>query len=252
MKVPPGDFLNYFQDLCSRTEKDAYVTSQETQETDPIAIAFPELDKTITSKEIVDAVKSLKNEKSSAYDNIINEMLSADVSTLKPVLNVLFNSIFDSGYYPSIWKLGIIVPIFKKGDKMDPQNYRGITLLSCLAKLFSRILNNRLQRWAEENSVISDAQYGFKKGCSTCTIDALYVLKSIVDFKIANSSKLFCKFVDFRRAFDTVDRNALYYKMFKLGIEGKMLRIIISMYDDVKCCVQNRCVAGDILSPMLF
>lgn len=189
-------------------------------------------------------------------------MLSAYVSTLEPVLNVLFNSIFDSNYCPSSWKLGIIVPIFKKGDKMDLQNYRGITLLSCLAKLFSRILNNRLQRWAEESSVISDAQYGFKKGCST--IDALYVLKSIIDFKIANGSKLFCTFVDFRRAFDTVDRNTLYYKMFKLGIEGKMLRITKSMYDDVKIGVrvngnltdffENKIgvLQGEILSPMLF
>lgn len=128
-------------------------------------------------------------------------------TTLEAVLNVLLNSIFDSGYYPSNWKLGIIVPIFKNGDKIDPQNYRGITLLSCLAKLFSRILNNRLQRWAEENSVISNVQYGFKKCCRT--VDALYVLKSIVDFKFANGSRLFCTFVDFRRAFDTVDRNAL-------------------------------------------
>lgn len=85
VKVAPGDFLSYFQDLCSRTGKDAYVTVQETQETNPTATAFPELDEPISSKEIVDAVKSLKNEKSSGYDNIINEMLSADVPTLEPV-----------------------------------------------------------------------------------------------------------------------------------------------------------------------
>lgn len=76
VKVAPNDFFSYFQDLYSRTEKDAYVTVKETQEKDPIATAFPELDEPISSKEIVDSVKSLKNEKSSGYDNIINEMLS--------------------------------------------------------------------------------------------------------------------------------------------------------------------------------
>lgn len=122
---------------------------------------FPALDEPISSKEIINATKSLNNEKSSGSDNIINEvMLGVDVLTFEPVLNVLYNSIFDSDYYPSNWRLGIIVPSFRTQYKMDPLNYRGTTLLSCLAKLFSRIMNNRLQRWSEDNSVISDAQYG--------------------------------------------------------------------------------------------
>lgn len=86
-------------------------------------------------------------------------MLSANVLTLEPVSNVLFNVIFDGGYYPANWKLGITVLLFKRRDKMDQQNFRGITLLSCLVKLFSRTLNNRLHRWSEDNSVISNAQY---------------------------------------------------------------------------------------------
>lgn len=99
-------------------------------------------------------------------------------SQLEPVLNMLFNSTFRSGYWPLNWKLGIFVPIFKKGEKMDPHNNRGVTIRSCLAKLSTRILNNRLQfylRWSEDNSVISDVQYGLKKDCSTCTIESLNV-----------------------------------------------------------------------------
>lgn len=86
---------------------------------DLIVIVFLELDEIIISKEIVDVVKFLKNEKLSGYDNIINEMFSVDVLIFELVLNVLFNLIFDSGYYFLSWKLGIIVLIFKKGDKMD-------------------------------------------------------------------------------------------------------------------------------------
>lgn len=159
VKVAPDDFTSSFQDWCLQIEKDEYVIVQETPKTDPIVNAFPELNEPISSKEIIDAVKSLKNEKSSGCVNIINEMLIADVLTLEPVSNVSFNAIFDLGYYTANWKLGINVLLFKRRDKMDQQHFRGITLLSCLAKLFSRTLNNRLHRWSEDNSVISNAQY---------------------------------------------------------------------------------------------
>lgn len=110
MKVAPRDFFSYFQDLCSRTEKDAYVTVKDTQETVPIAAALPELDEPISSKEIIKAVKSPKNEKNLAAMTTLSWR-----SQLEQVLNMLFNSTFNSGgNWPLNWKLGIFVPIFKK------------------------------------------------------------------------------------------------------------------------------------------
>lgn len=74
----------------------------------------------------------------------------------------LFNKIFEIGYFPEKWSEGFIIPIFKKGDTNEVSNYRGITLLSTLGKLFTRILNNRLNAWAEEYNVYIEAQAGFR------------------------------------------------------------------------------------------
>ena len=99
---------------------------------------------------------------------------------LEPI-HMIFNHILNTQKFPSIWAEGIIVPIFKKGEKNDPANYRGITLVSCLGKLFTNILNERLKSWATENNVITDAQFGFKADHST--VDAIFILQSLIDKK---------------------------------------------------------------------
>ena len=87
--------------------------------------------------------------------------------TLCPYFHILFNKIFLSGYFPESWSAGEIIPLHKKGDKNNVDNYRSITLLSTLGKLFSRILNNRLSTWAETYSVYIEAQAGFREHMST-------------------------------------------------------------------------------------
>ena len=83
---------------------------------------------------------------------------------LSPVLCRLFNYIFDHGIYPESWAKGMLVPIPKKGDKKDVNNYRGITLTSLFSKIFSNILDNRLRKWSENNNILNDCQFGFRKG----------------------------------------------------------------------------------------
>ena len=100
----------------------------------------------------------------------------------------LINAIFESGIFPDKWTEGFIVPIHKKGDVNNVQNYRGITLVSCLSKLFTSILNKRLEAFCDNNNVISDAQFGFRKGKST--VDAIYILHSIVQRYINNNERL--------------------------------------------------------------
>ena len=89
-----------------------------------------------------------------------------------------FNGILDLGIFPNKWSEGIIIPIHKKGATDDVNNYQGITLLSCLSKLFTTILNNRITKFCEDHSVISDAKFGFKKGLLTS--DAIFTLLNIV------------------------------------------------------------------------
>ena len=87
----------------------------------------------------------MKNSKSAGLDSVINEVLKVIGEEILPVLNKLFNFIYNSNYYPSGWRKTLIVPIYKKnGDPDDPNYYKGIALISCLAKLFNNILNERL------------------------------------------------------------------------------------------------------------
>ena len=104
---------------------------------------FNELDYAITNKGILHCIKLLKNSKSAGLYSIINEVLKAIGEEILPVLNKLFNFIYNSGYYPSGWRKALIVPIYKnKGDLDDPNYYRGIALISCLAKLLRTFLMN--------------------------------------------------------------------------------------------------------------
>lgn len=83
-----------------------------------------------------------------------------------------------SGYFPSSWSDAILVPIFKSGDANDSANYRGISLVSNLGKLFTTILNKRLLNWATVNDILSDAQFGFRNGYSA--VDAVFGLYSVI------------------------------------------------------------------------
>ena len=183
---------------------------------------------------------------------------------MKLVYVDLFNRVLNSGNIPEAWTIGIITPIYKnKGDKGDFDNYRGITILSCLGKLFTSIINARLNKYANEINLINENQTGFRKGYST--LDHIFLLKNIIDILVKGcKQKLFCAFVDYKKAFDTVWRSALWHKMLESGICGKLHNIILNMYSNIKSCVNfngklseyflsvNGVRQGENLSPFLF
>jgi len=101
----------------------------------------------------------------------------------------LLNVILESGLFPEVWSKGIILPIYKnKGDVKDLDNYRGITILSCLGKLFTSVINKRLHLYLESNNILCEEQAGFRKGYST--IDHKFSLKLIVDFYLNKKKKI--------------------------------------------------------------
>ena len=81
-----------------------------------------------------------------------------------PFLTKLFSKLYDTSYFPLDWCKSVIIPLFKKGEDSDPDNYRGISLLSVVSKVFTVILNKRLYSWAENEEKISKEQAGFCKG----------------------------------------------------------------------------------------
>lgn len=147
------------------------------------------------------------------------------------------------------FRKAIIYPLHKKGDYNDPQNYRGISFLNTSSKLFSAILYNRLTNWVKEKRVLNELQAGFREGYST--IDHIFSLMNIAEIYMKRNKKLYTLFVDFRAAFDSVPREALFYKLYMIGISTKMIRILIALYDNNLAMVwDGKCVSEEFANTM--
>ena len=156
------------------------------------------------------------------------EMLKETLTTILPYLKVLFNDIFNSGIYPEDWGESILCPIYKNVNKTSPENYRGISLISSLCKIFNGILTKRLQSWCEDNQVIDESQAGFRKNYST--IDNIFSLQSVVQKYLSREGgPFYCIFIDFRRAFDSINHEKLWDSLKRKGInsEGKFFNLCI-------------------------
>ena len=149
----------------------------------------------------------------------------------------MFNRIFETGTYPSEWTKSLIYPLHKKGDPSDVNNYRGISLLNILSKVFSSIINCRLTTWAHNSSNIPEEQAGFRKGYST--IDNIFTLQSIVQKYLSKKQgRFYVLFVDFSKAFDCIDRAKLFYILYQKGLRGNLLKIIQCMYKQVLAAIR--------------
>ena len=149
----------------------------------------------------------------------------------------LVNVVFDTGIIPDSWSEGIIAPIYKnKGDPASPDNYRGITIFRCFGKLSTTVLNNRLNSYLDNMSILYEEQAGFRKHYSTT--DHIFNLKCLIDMYLRCNKTLFCAFIDYRKAFDSVDRYALWHNLLQYCIDVKMFKIIHNMYESAKSCVR--------------
>ena len=139
-------------------------------------------------------------------------MLKCGFSYLKNCLLKPFNSTLTNGSYPSQWKEEYLSPIHKGGTSYNPNNYRGISILSCAAKRFNAILTKRLDNFLQDNALINPVQIGFTK--KTRTADHMFVLRTLIE-KYTNDKrgKLVACFIDFRKAFDTVIHDIMLYKL---------------------------------------
>ena len=137
-----------------------------------------------TAAEVEFGIKQLKRGKASGMDVVSNDIIKTAKDSISCIVASLFNKIVQLKYYPLIWSLGIIVPIHKGGELDDPNNFRGITLNSCLSKLFTFLLNVRLSNYCEEKGLIEYNQIGFRKGFRTS--DHIFTLKTLVDKAFAD------------------------------------------------------------------
>ena len=260
--VPLQAFMTHFKKLSY----DASVPSNS--QTDALtAVDDPSICKAINApfeeKEIATQIRRLKNNKACGIDGIRNEFLKHSPNLLVKCITKTFNLVLESGIVPTDWTIGLIRPLFKgKGSPDDPDNYRGITLLSCLGKLFTAVINHRLTLYIESQGLIGDEQAGFRAGHST--LDHIFVLNSIIELYSFHRKRLYCAFIDYKKAFDLVNRAMLWTKLISNGVNGKILRVIYNLYANAKSCVQEGSSTSDLfhcnigvrqgenLSPLLF
>jgi hypothetical protein len=182
-----------------------------------------ESDSTITYKEIKKAIFDLRKGKSAGPDRILNEVIKYTNPVMINSYMKIFNAILKTGIYPKSWKESFTIPIYKSGDKNDPNNYRGVSLVNCLPKIFNTILNNRLIKIIEDQ--LSNSQFGFRENHRTA--DSIFVFKSFINKYIHKKKmKMHACFVDLRKAFDSVWREALLYKLCKMGVGLHLFKLL--------------------------
>ncbi|MCG8046841.1 MAG: hypothetical protein N0E48_14600 [Candidatus Thiodiazotropha endolucinida] len=184
-RLTSDDFYTHFKNLYS--SENIFVNENVERELEAEAENLrnvEQLDCNFSIQEVGAAIRSLKRGKSSGEDSLIPEIFIATSTILSPIICRLFNYMFENSIYPDCWTRGIIVPVPKLGSPHDVNNYRGISVFS---KIFSLILDSRLRKWAEENTVLSECQFGFRE--KRGTVDCIFVLTSIINNIIFREKK---------------------------------------------------------------
>ena len=197
------------------------------------------------------------------YETIYyNDIIKATADIITPLLVALFNKILVHEFSPEDWSLGIIIPLFKSGEASDPNCYRGITINSCLSKLFMLLMNTRLQKICDDRRIIHFNQIGFTKDFRPA--DHVFTMKTLIDKSIHNKKPLHVCFVDFRKAYDSVWRDGLYKKLLFYNIDKRFVRLLRNIYSTSSLAVKTQdgrsrifeskvgLKQGCNLSPLLF
>ena len=200
--------------------------------------------------------------RAAGLDGIVYDVLKNEAAVC--IMTKLFNLCFVCHMVPDHCVQALIFPIPKSrlNDHRVPLNYRGISLLSVVSKLYTSILNIRLNKFSENNGHIVDEQNGFRADRSC--LDHIFVLQNTLRIRNKLNTQTYCAFIDFKKAFDFVDRDALLYKLRNIGVNGNFYHTIKSLYTGAKSSIKVNNMTtdwfdvtsgvrqGDSLSPTLF
>jgi flagellum-specific peptidoglycan hydrolase FlgJ len=244
----------YFSEILNRPAPGKEIEIPSAEEILDINIEPP------SRAEIEQAISKLKKHKAPGPDGITAEEILAGKEIATETLFQLFIKIWEREKIPEEWKEAHLIKIPKKGDLSECGNYRGISLLSIPSKVFSRILLNRIKTVTD--CKLREEQAGFRQGRS-CT-DHIATLRNIVEQSMEWESPLLITFVDYEKAFDSVDRKILWRLLEHYGIPLKLVNLIKEVYEGTSCRVvhdgkltdsfqvKTGVRQGCLLSPFLF
>jgi hypothetical protein len=245
---------DHFEKILNRSDPETEANIEPAEECLDINTGPPSVE------EVKRAIKTMKNGKAPGIDQIHAEMLKADEHVTPSVLTSILCNIWESEKSPTFWKTGLIVKLPKKGELTNCNNWRGIMLLSVTSKVLSRVILNRIT--SAVDPLLRSEQAGFRKGRS-CT-DQIFTLRQIIEQSNEWNTTTYANFIDFAKAFDSINRPALWRIMSHYGIPDKIISIIKMLYTDFNARVicgskltdtfpiQTGVKQGCLLSPLLF
>uniref|UniRef100_A0AAQ4S6N9 Reverse transcriptase domain-containing protein n=1 Tax=Gasterosteus aculeatus aculeatus TaxID=481459 RepID=A0AAQ4S6N9_GASAC len=220
-----GRWKEHFEELLNPTTTPSLVEAELEAEEGSSSIGLVE---------VTEVVKQLRSGKAPGIDEIRPEMLKAMGVGGLSWMTRFFNIAWKSGTVPKEWQIGVVVPLFKKGDQRVCANYRGITLLSLPGKVYSKVLERRVRPIVEPR--IEEEQCGFRPGRGTT--DQLFILSRIIEGAWEYAHPVYMCFVDLEKAYDRVPREILWEVLREYGVRGSLLGAIQSLYAQSESCVR--------------
>jgi hypothetical protein len=222
------------------------------------------LETPFTTEEVSNLCLKLPNNKVGGMDELVYEHVKYAGKQFFVVLTDVFNAIRALEAIPESVEIGVIYSLFKgkKKNKLDKDNYRGITLLNVIGKILERLILDRMMPILIKNGVPDKMQFAYQKGKSC--VQASFVLQEAIHHAVERESKVYACFLDISKAFDCVWMDGLFFKLFNLGIQGKSWRLLKKWYSNLSCRVAHNDLLsepflirqgirqGGVISPWLF
>jgi len=254
LRTIAGSFIDHFTNKVNNLLKN-YVP----YEPDSMNIGMEKIP--LTEKDVGSAFSRLSNKKSSGMDGLSGFFIKIFLKVLTPFLTTLFNMILDTGIIPSTWKIAKIIPVHKKGDINKVENFRPVSNINSISKVFELTILQRFEQ-LDQDLMLGSFQHGFRKEHGTDT--AIAEVVNMISEGSDEGDLVGVYLADLTAAFDLLQKEKLVEMLIKKGVPDYLVRVIHSYLSDrvgyvqtqkVRSCVKTikaGCVQGSILGPVLF